>query len=450
MPEHSWFRIMLRPLVRRLEGRPQRIKMLANVAWIFGDNIIRSSVRVVLGVWIARYLGPEQFGVLSYVIALVSIFSMLATLQLHPVVVQDLIKDPNSTNESLGTACFLQLIGSCVAFPLLLVIIEFARPNEPLVMAMGMIIGSTLFIQASYVIKYWFDSQIAYKYVVWAENAGFLIASLLKLVMIVMKAPLIAFAWATLVESALVAAALVVIYTQRNGTRWRFAFARALKQLSGSWPLLIAGLSFVFYSRVDQVLLGQMLGDAEVGVYSAAVRVSDIWLFLPGAIVGSVFPSIIAAKEKADGSHEKRMQSLYDAMALFGTVIGIVFTLFATPLMVLLFGTEFQQGGPVLAIYGWAGLFVGLDMVGWRYMVLEGLQRIAMYRHLLGAVLNVLGNLLMIPAFGIIGSAIASTLSFAIANYVFDLLNPKTRPIFVQKSRALLFHWVFTRSLRKV
>jgi O-antigen/teichoic acid export membrane protein len=445
MSQQSWLRFMPRPLARQFEGRPHRMRMLANVAWISADNIFRASVRIVLGVWIARYLGPEQFGVLSYMIALVYIFSTFAELQLHPVVVQDLIKDPNSKGEILGTACLLQFIGSCVAFPLLLLIIEFARPGQPLVLAMGVIVGSTLFIQASYVIKYWFDSQVAYKYVVWAENIGFLVASLMKLAMIVTEAPVIAFAWASLAESALTAVALVMIYARRNDMHWRFGFARALQQLSVSWPLLIAGLSVVMYSRIDQVLLGQMLGDADVGVYSAAVRVSEVWFFLPDAIVGSVFPSIIAAKEKADGSYEKKLQSLYDAMAFLGTVIGIAFTLFATPLMVLVFGREFQQGGPVLAIYGWAGLFIGLDAAGWRYMVLEGLQRVAMYRHLLGAVLNVVGNLLMIPAYGIIGSAIASTCSFVVANYLLDLFNRKTRPMFMQKSRALLFHWVFMR-----
>jgi O-antigen/teichoic acid export membrane protein len=447
MSEQSWLRFMPRPLVRHIEGRPRRMRVLTNVAWIFGDNVLRTGVRVVLGVWIARYLGPEQFGLLSYAIALVSIFSVFVALGLNIVVVRDLIRDPDSTNEILGTACFLQFIGSCVAFILLLVIVEFTRPNQPLAMAMGVILGSTLFIQASYVIKYWFDSRVAYKYVVWAENTGFLLASLMKLAMIVAEAPVIAFAWASLAEAALTGVALVVSYVRSNGARWRVGFARALKQLNDSWPLLVAGLSFAMYSRIDQVMLGQMRGDAEVGIYSAAVRVSEVWFFLPGAIVGSVFPSIIAAKERADGSYEKKLQSLYDAMALLGAAIGIAFTLFATPLMTLVFGAKFQQAGPVLAIYGWAGLFVGMDSAGGRYMLLEGLQRITMYRHVLGVVLNVLTNLVMIPAYGVIGSAVASTFSFVIANYLLDLFNLETRAMFVQKSRALLFHWAYTRFL---
>src|SRR3984893_1946511 len=133
MSEQSWLRFMPRPLVRHIEGRPHRIRVLTNVAWIFGDNILRTGVRVVLGVWIARYLGPEQFGLLSYAIALVSIFSVFVNLGLNIVVVRDLVRDPDSTNEILGTACFLQFIGSCVAFTLLLVIVEFARPIQPMI-----------------------------------------------------------------------------------------------------------------------------------------------------------------------------------------------------------------------------------------------------------------------------------------------------------------------------
>ena len=107
MSEQSWLRFMPRPLVQLIEGRPHRMRVLTNVAWIFGDNILRTGVRVVLGVWIARYLGPEQFGLLSYTIALVSIFSVFVALGLNIVVVRDLIRDPDSTNEILGTACFL-------------------------------------------------------------------------------------------------------------------------------------------------------------------------------------------------------------------------------------------------------------------------------------------------------------------------------------------------------
>ncbi len=448
MVEQLWVKYLPRRLARHIEGRPYRIKVISNLTWIFGDNVLRTSVRIILGVWIARYLGPEQFGMLSYVTALVSIFSVLAAMELWTVVVRDLIRQPNSTNEILGTACFLQFISSCISFPLVLLVIGLARPGQPIIMAMGTIIGSTLLFQASYVIKCWFDAQVAYRYVVWAENAGFLLSSLMKLAMIIANAPLVAFAWATLAESALASIALVILYRRRNGPRWRVGFARARKQLNDSWPLLIAGFSIAMYSRIDQVLLGQMLGDAELGAYSAAVRISEGWFFLPAAIVGSIFPSIVAAKEQKDGSYEKRLQSLYNGMAVLGAVIGIAFTLFANPLMVLVFGSKFQQGGLVLAIYGWAGLFVGLDSAGWRYMVLEGLQRIAMYRHLLGILLNVVGNLLLIPAFGITGSAVASICSFVIANYLLDLFYKETRPMFMQKSRALTFRWMFTRIFR--
>jgi PST family polysaccharide transporter len=443
----SWrvFGVVPDSLRQSIEQRPRLAAALANIAWIFGDNIMRTFFRLVLGVWVARYLGPELFGLLSYAVAFVSVFSTIAALGLNVVVVRDLVMDPSAEGAILGSACLLRFIAGVVALALSTGTIYVARPDEPALAAMVAILGSTMVIGATDVIKYWFDSKVAYKYVVWAENAGFFAASLIKIALILLNAPVMSFVWASFAEAAFSAVALVTTYIWSKGTPWRANIGRAYILLRESWPLLVAGLSIMVYSRIDQIILGQFRGDAEVGMYAAAVRVAEFWLFVPGAIVGSVFPSIIAAREQAGGVYETRLQYLFDAMAAIGIAVAILFTLLATPLMTLVFGTPFRQAGPVLAIYGWAGLFVGLDAASSRYMLLEGLQRVLMYRHALGAALNILLNWLMIPVYGMIGSAIASILSFVIANYVLDLSNAKTRRLFLQKSRALILLWALKR-----
>ena len=435
----KWMTVVPSFLRKKIEHRPNLQKSLVNTFWLFGDKVLRMGVGLIVGVWIARYLGPEQFGLLNYALAFVALFTSVSNLGLNGIVVRDLVQDPSKTETTLGSAFFLSVLGGFSAFALSLLAISYARPNEALVKFIVILLSVQLILKATDIVRYWFESQVQSKYVVWMENGLFLIFSVVKVVLILAHASFIFFVWAILAETLFVAIMLPCVYSWQGGilSAWHYRLNRMKTLLQDSWPLILSGLAIMIYMRIDQIMIGQMLGDKSVGIYSAAVRVSEIWYFIPISIVASVYPSIIDAKKTSESLYYQRLQKLYDIMVLLSLVVAIPMTFFSDWIINLLFGHAYSQSGSILAVHVWAGIFVFLGIASEKWLLIEGLQRYSLYRTLLGAIVNVTLNLLMIPKYGTIGAAYATVVSFAIAAIFFDLLQKKTRPMFIMKLRSL-------------
>ncbi|OYY58513.1 MAG: O-unit flippase, partial [Hydrogenophilales bacterium 28-61-11] len=311
----AWLKYLPATLRARVEHRPNLQKALINTGWLFGDKVLRMGVGLLVGVWVARYLGPEQFGLLNYAMAIVALFGAVASLGLNGIVVRDLVMEPKTANETLGTTLLLQAIGGLLAFGLAVLAISFARPNDSLAKLLVAVLGFVMVFKCTDVVRYWFESQVKSKYVVWLENGIFLVLAVVKVGLILMEASLMAFVWAAFAESVLVAVGLLGVFARRGGalSAWRISYDRAKRLLKNSWPLILSGLAVMVYMRIDQIMLGQMLGDEAVGVYSAAVRISEVWYFIPTAIIASVFPAIVAAKKHSETLYRQRLQNLYNA-----------------------------------------------------------------------------------------------------------------------------------------
>jgi PST family polysaccharide transporter len=435
-----WLKFVPAPLRARFEHRPHLLKALTNTGWLFGDQILRMAVGLFVGVWIARYLGPEQFGLLNYAMAFVALFGAIASLGLSGIVVRDLVKDPACANTTLGTAFVLQFIGGFLAFGLAIAVIGFARPDDGLAKLMVAVLGFVMVFKSSEVVKYWFESQVQSKYTVWVENGAFMVFAAVKVGLILTNASLMSFVWAVFAEGLLVAAGLLGMYAWRGGRllAWHGHYHRAKILLKDSWPLILSGLAIMVYMRIDQIMLGQMLGDEAVGIYSAAVRISEVWYFVPMAIVASVFPSIIEAKKQSESLYYERLQKLYDLMTLLALGVALSMTLMSDWLIALFYGDGYSGAGTVLALHVWTGLFVFMGVASGRWYLSENLQKLAFTRTLSGAFINILANLLLIPEYGVQGAAIGTLLSQIAAAYLFDFLHPKTRAVFWMKSKSFM------------
>src|SRR3989442_528209 len=209
----------------------------------------------------------------------------------------------------MGTAFVLKLAVGLLTFLLAVATIAWIRPQDSITIGLVMIVAGGVLFQAFDTIDFWFQSQVQSKYTVYARDAAFLLVTGVKIVLILEQAPLIAFAWAMLAEVVVGAIGLVAVYwgTGHLLKEWQVSIQRAKMLLSDSWPLILSGLVIVVYMRIDQVMLGEMKGAEAVGIYSAAVKLSEVWYFIPMAIVSSVFPSIIEAKKLSEKLYYDRI-----------------------------------------------------------------------------------------------------------------------------------------------
>jgi len=323
--------------------------------------------------------------------------------------------------------------------------IHFLKPEDALARAIAIILGLSMVVKFSETIKYWYESQVQSKFVVWAESAVLVLFAAIKILLILQQAPLISFALAIFAESVVLAIALIILYSIQSKTSkiWQPQLCQAKTLLRESWPLILSGLSVMVYMRIDQVMLGQMLNNEAVGIYSAAVKISEMWYFLPIAIVASVYPAIISSKEKSESLYQQRMQNLYDLMVYISVFVALIVTFSADWIVISLFGDAYSEAGFVLAVHIWIGLFVSLGVASSKWFLLEKLSRLIFYRTLYGALLNVILNLLLIPPFGIKGCLIATLISYSFAALWFDAFSTKTRKAFVMKIKALSFRSLY-------
>lgn len=407
-------KLLLSRIRDRLEGRTNLQKILANTGWLFVDKILRMGAGLLVGVWIARYLGTEQFGLYSYATAFVSLFGAFATLGLDGIVVRDIVRNPSCKDETLGTAFVLKLMGGALSFLLIMGSLSLLRPHDRLTHWLVGITAVGMIFQAFDTIDFWFQSQVKSKYTVYAKNAAFLLITLLKIVLILMKAPLIAFAWAGLTEIVVGAIGLVIIY-RINGhyiKAWRVGIARAKSLFSDSWSLILSGIVIMIYMRIDQVMLGEMAGNQEVGVYSVAVRLAEVWYFIPMSFVSSMFPSVVEAKAISEDLFYVRLQKLYSLMALMTYIVALPMTFFSGWMIEILFGAAYSKASAMLAVLIWAGLFTNLGVARSSFLTTMNWTRVHFVTVFLGCLINVALNYMLIPLYGGMGAAIASCFAY--------------------------------------
>ncbi len=417
-------------------------RYFANTSWMFAEQLLRMIAGLLVGVWVARYLGHEQFGVFSYAIAFASLFSSIAKLGLDGIVVRDLVREPEQRDRYLGTAFWLKLGGAAVMLGAVALATQLTS-SDRLINLYILIIASGAIFQSFEVVDFYFQSKVLSKFVSICKMTQLLLSSLLKLYFIFTGADLIWFVLVTLVDQLSLALSLYLAYrNQKLGSFYRHFDMKTAKQLlKDSWPLIFSGLVIMIYMRIDQIMIKEMLGEREVGLYSAAVRLSEVWYFIPAIITTSLFPSIINAKKISEKLYYTRLQRLYTLMVWLAIAIALPMTFLRDWLVTLLYGAAYSEAGKVLMINIWAGVFVFIGVASSKWFISEGLQKYLTINTVVGAIVNILLNLFLIPKYGIYGAAIATVMSQALASYFMNLIFQRTRLNFFRLTRSVVFYF---------
>ena len=424
-----------------LKSRSGLRAIIANTGWLFADRILRMGVGLFVGVWVARYLGAKQFGIFNYAMAFVALFSPISTLGLNAVVIRYIVSNPSERDKIIGTTFWLKIIGGIASLLLAISCVYLFRNDDNLTILLVAILATGGIFESFDSIDLLFQSQVQSKFTVVAKNTAFIIVTLLQVILITMQAPLITFAWVKLTELGLGAMGLTIAYRVKGYSiklwRWSFPLARVL--IKESLPLILSGLTVMIYMRTDQIMLGEIVGDTSVGIYSAATRISEVWYFIPLAICSSANPSIYAAKDKSEDLYYRRIGQLLRVMTLVSIIVAVPMTFLSGTVITMLFGNDYAEAGNILAIHVWASLFVFTGVATSSWFVAEGLTHLSFRRTLMGAIINIVLNSFLIPVYGVVGAAIATIVSQAFAAFFSHAIHPKTRKIFRLKIKSLIF-----------
>lgn len=420
---------------------PARFKKYSvNISWLLFEKGFTLFVGLIVGIYVARYLRPESFGLLNYAISFVSIFSAFSTLGMDQIIVRELAKKTEGHSDLLGTGFILKLAGSSILIVVMVFVLLF-MDHDPFTNTLIMIIAVAEIFKGFEVISYFFQAQILSKYVVQIQLMINLFLSITKVGLVFFHAPLIWFAIVIVVGSILNAVGFIYAYHQREGTPWNWNFRKllAFQLLRESWPLALYGIALHIQARIDQVMLGKMLNNYEVGQYSVALKFIEIFGFMPMILINTFSPAITKAKSVNQELYHSRLINLYRLMFLAFLLIAIPIYLFSENVITLLYGAEYQSAGYLLSLFALRLFFSNMGVGKSAFIVNESLFKYSLLTVVIGAISNITLNYILIPRYASIGSIIASMISFTISIFLVDLFFEKTR-----ENQRLMFKGIFS------
>ena len=390
-------------------------RYFSNTGWMFFGQMFSLLIAFFIGAWLARYLGPENYGVLSYAVAFVGLFGFIASLGVDGILNRELVKYPEKRDELLGTAFRLKLIGGATAL-ILCVASAFIFEATPLIRLLIILFSLTFILQAINVISIYFQSEVKSKNNVKAILIATIISSFLKVAVILLDKGVIWIVVVYVLDSLWQGVWFIRAYNQfgLKMKNWEYNKSLAKKILKNSWPLMLALAAGFIYLRIDQVMIGAMMGNYEVGLYAAAVKLVEVWYFIPGIICASLFPAIINAKKTDLSSYKSRLKKLYILMATASILMAIPISLLAKPIIYILFGSGYLESVNILRVYIWSSVGLFLGTVVSQYLMSENLVKTIFFLNFLAMSVNIILNLIFIPALGLLGAAWATLISYLI------------------------------------
>ncbi|MHB1049003.1 MAG: flippase [Bacteroidota bacterium] len=420
-------------------------KTLSNLTWLSIDRAIRLFGAVFVNAWLTRYLGPEQNGILNYSLAFVGMFAPLASLGVDSIVIREIVRDVSKKDEILGSAFLLRLLGAAVALSFSVTAIFLVRADDQTMQFIVIIAGLGLVFQSFDVIDVWFQSQVLSKYTVYAKNLAFILLNIGKIICILAEAHVIWIVVMSSMEVLVGAVGLVTVYTKKHGTpmAWQPTRERMVYIIKNSWPIFFSDLAMMLQLRIDQIFLGEMLGNRDVGLYAASVKLSEPFSFIPMILVSSVFPTIIKSLEWSETVFYDRMQNLYRLMFIVTLGIAVPITLLSGWIVHVMYGEEFAEVSLILSIMIWSRVYTNFGVAKGIFISANNLFKHSLLFSVVGFLINIAANYLLIPVYGVIGSLIATNIALMTTIFFMDALFVKTRKNFTTMMSAIFTFYKF-------
>lgn len=420
-----------------MEGRPHLRKAIDNTGWLLFDRILRMLIGVTVGAWVARYLGPARFGELAYIIAFIAFFQVIAGLEADGFIVRDIARNHGDTAVILGTSLRLRIASGVICWLAAIALMYLLHPDDRQLCLLVAIVGAMLVFQASDTVDLWFESQSQSKRTVLAKFVSYLFSNSIKVFLLLIKAPLIAFAGVICLESAALAVALIVAYRRfPTNDRWRSDLAQAKELLHLCWPFIASGVMITAYMRIDQIMLKEMLGERELGIYAAALTLVQAWNIIPATLVASLAPFVARKKSRGEQEYQDALVIIFRFFAIVA-VMGAGLTVLISPWIVgLLYGAEYRSSAMVLSALVFVIVFVFQGMAQTLWVINNNVRIANLIGVFLAALISIIANLFLIRKFGIMGAVFSYLLAQGASVAFFPCL--LRRDLFVLYKRAFL------------
>lgn len=414
-------------------------RVAKNAGWLIGGKIVQMFINLVVGLLTARYLGPSDYGLINYAAAYTAFFSSICTLGINSVIVKEFTDAPNNEGTIIGTSLGLRALSSAFSALSIIGISFVADAGETTTQIVVALSSVGVIFQIFETFNYWFQSKLQSKTTAITTLIAYAITSCYKVILLIFQRPVTYFAFATSIDYICLAVLLFVCYKKNSGSKLSFSLAYGKKLLAKSHHFILPGLMVAIYAQTDKIMLKHMISDAEIGYYSTAVALCNMWCFVLNAIIDSFYPSIMEAFKRSKAEFDEKNKLLYAIVFYLSVIVSLLFTFFGRFAVQLLYGDAYLPAVAPLRIITWYTAFSYLGVARNAWIVCMERQKYLKYIYLSAAIANVILNCILIPAWGASGAALASLIAQVITTLVVPFFIKDIRENSVMMIKAIFF-----------
>ena len=398
-------------------------KVMNNAVWLIMGKVVQSLIALVVSMLTARYLGPSNYGIISYAASLVAFAVPVMTLGLSNILVQEVTNYPEEEGEIFGTSILMSLISALaciIGIAAYTMVVDAGEPTTNIVVILYSIL---LIFQAMELMQYWFQAKLLSKYMAIGSSIACVIVAAYKVILLANQASVEFFAISNSLEYLLIFVFLLCMYKKLGGAKLRISKNIAKRMFNSSKHYIVSSLMVTIFAQTDKIMIKLMIGESEVGYYSAAVTCAGLTSFVFSAVIDSMRPSIFVNKKIGNESaYETGIARTYCVVIYFAAIQSVFMAVFSEFIINFLYGADYTPAIAALRIVVWYTTFSYIGGVRNIWILGENKQKYLWILNLGGAVANVLLNYILIPIMGINGAAIASLFTQIFTNIFMNML----------------------------
>jgi O-antigen/teichoic acid export membrane protein len=378
------------------------------ISWDIGVQIVGRFANLALGVVVtallARTLGDSGFGTWATLLAIIGLLGATSDLGFEQVAVRRISAKPELEAEWLGALLGLKGVFSLASLIVTASVIAGVAKSREMLVA-GLILAMPMLTGTLSTLRIVFQVRVQNRVTIAIVSLQSIAWGAVVLVVFHWRGGLLALACGSTVVTA--ATSLLTAVVALRKTRIRFTGIRPYCSdlLHVGAPVAIGGLLVLGYARIDQILVFELAGSRDAGLYGAAYRIFDQSSFAPVSISTTVFP-LLAASFTADVARFRALLQTSLELLLAVSIGGLVIAAaYSGPITTLLYGSDFSRAAPALPILMGAFVLVSLGYLLDSLVIITGRQKAFVGIAALALICNLGLNLALIPAWGFMAAA---------------------------------------------
>ncbi len=403
-------------------------RVAKNAVWIIGGKIAQSVLALIINMLTARYLGPSNFGLITYASSLVAFVLPIMQLGFSNVLVQEIVNKPEREGKVLGTAIFLSLLSSICC---IIGVTSFAfavNPDETETIVVCLLYSFILIFQAIDHIEFWYQAKLLSKYSSIISLISYVAVSAYKVFLLVTAKSVYWFALSNALDYAFISIGGVILYRKLGGQRLSFSISIGKQMFSKSKHYILSSMMVTIFAQTDKIMIKMMMNESATGYYGAAVACAGMTSFVFAAIIDSFRPSVFEGQKVGEGVFSYRLTMLYSIIIYLSLAQSVVMSVMSKLIIFILYGEAYYPAVDALRIVVWYTTFSYMGSVRNIWILTNEKQKYLWKINLFGAVANVILNYILIPLIGINGAAVASLLTQFFTNVIVGYIIKPIRP----------------------